>query len=94
MGTLGWREDDTPFRRCVFTINLFRTLTLTDAIGTEADVAIDAMAMDGDFIWAAAGSNAIQYHRGKEVSMFMFNSYLVIINCFRSNVSRIHLESN
>ena len=36
--------------------------------GSEAPGPISSMTMDGDAVWVASGSYAIQYLRGKEVS--------------------------
>lgn len=41
---------------------------LNKSTGPDAPDHISDMAMDGDSVWIASGTNAIQYIRGKEVS--------------------------
>jgi len=52
-----------------------RTLTkllFDDRIGPDTSDPISSMAMEGDAVWAASGSNIIKYHRGKEVRLLRF----------------------
>ena len=73
MGDVGRREDDSPVCWCVserprrfFCYGILEQKCIMS--GSEAPGPISSMAMDGDAVWVASGSYAIQYLRGKEVS--------------------------
>lgn len=66
MGNVGGREDEIVIRRCAL-IDVERSLWINMPLGPDAADMISSMAMEGDAVWAAAGSHAIKYLRGKEV---------------------------
>ncbi|KIM87254.1 hypothetical protein PILCRDRAFT_96034 [Piloderma croceum F 1598] len=57
-------------------------------VGPDASDPISSMAMEGDAVWAASGSNIIKYHRGKEVDRVNnpFGSVLATIVVFGSQL--------
>jgi U3 small nucleolar RNA-associated protein 21 len=66
------------------------TKLFDDRIGPDASDPISSMAMEGDAVWAASGSNIIKYHRGKEVRLLRFivsNHLVYFILSIRPTVS-------
>jgi hypothetical protein len=77
-GLVDWKSDMNP-----------RKLTKFYRVGPDASDPISSMAMEGDAVWAASGSNVIKYHRGKEVHFlcFIVSSPSVYFISIRSTVS-------
>lgn len=74
MGNVGGWKDDITLRWFVYFLTRYK-VSLGDLIrfaGQDATDPITSMAMEGDAVWVAAGSNIIKYIRGKEVFLLLF----------------------
>lgn len=72
MGDVGRRKDDFTVRWYVNHYSFVRCSGLEYfSLGPDANEPITSLAMEGKAVWAASGTNAIKYLRGKVVRTVM-----------------------
>lgn len=72
MGDVGRRKDDSTVRWYVNHYSFVRCSGLEYfSLGPDANEPITSLAMEGKAVWAASGTDAIKYLRGKEVRTVM-----------------------